>query len=282
MQIGIAMFPADYAISPLELGPLVEARGFESLWFPEHTHIPVSRRSPYPAGGELPDYYARTHDPFVALGAIAAVTSELRLATGICLLVERDPITTAKEVASLDVLSGGRAIFGVGAGWNQEEMENHGTDPSRRFGLLRERVEAIRAIWRDDEAAYHGRHVNFDAIWCWPKPAQKPGPPIMLGGNGRGVVDRVLSFADGWMPNNVGDEHKLAERVGRFHQRALQAGRGRLPVTLYGAPPDRERLARFAQAGVDRAVIYVPPEPRVTVEPLLDGYAPLVEQLAAA
>ena len=276
MDVGVAIFPADYAISPIELGPLVEERGFESLWLPEHTHIPASRRTPYPAGGDLPDYYWRTHDPFVALGAVAAVTEKLKLATGICLVIERDPITTAKEVASLDALSNGRVIFGVGAGWNEEEMENHGTDPRRRFGIMRERIEAMKAIWTEDEAEYHGRHVDFDPIWSWPKPLQQPGPPVILGGNGRTVVDRVLAFADGWMPNAVGDMEKLAGRIERFHVRAAEAGRPNLPVTLYGGKPAAETIERFAAVGVSRIVFWLPPAPRDKVEPALDRYAELI------
>jgi probable F420-dependent oxidoreductase len=165
MKFGIAMFPTDYAVEPATLGRLVEERGFDSLWFPEHTHIPVSRKTPYPAGGDLPRAYSHTYDPFVALAAAAAATERLKLATGICLVIERDPITTAKEVASLDRLSGGRFLFGIGAGWNREEMENHGTDPDRRFGLMRERVEAMKAIWTNEEAEYHGKQVDFGPIW---------------------------------------------------------------------------------------------------------------------
>ena len=164
LQFGVAMFPTDYAIDPVALGRLAEERGFESLWVPEHTHIPASRATPYPAGGDLPEMYWRTHDPFVALAAVAATTERLKVGTGICLVVERDPITTAKEVASLDQLSGGRFLFGVGAGWNREEMENHGTDPDRRFGLMRERIEAMKAIWTEDEAEYHGRHEPGDLV----------------------------------------------------------------------------------------------------------------------
>ncbi len=194
------MFPTDYAVEPPELARMVEERGFESLWFPEHTHIPTTRETPYPGGGELPREYSHTYDPFVALTAAAAATPELRVATGICLVVERDPIITAKEVASLDRLSGGRFIFGVGAGWNREEMQNHGTDPGRRFGLMRERVEAMKAIWTTEEAEYHGEHVDFDPIWQWPKPLQSPFG-VHIGGNGPRVEDRVLRYGDGWMPN---------------------------------------------------------------------------------
>src|SRR3954451_11502997 len=189
LQFGLAMFPADYAIQPVELGRLAEERGFESLWFPEHTHIPVSRETPYPAGGDLPPEYWHTHDPFVALAAVAATTERLRVGPGICLIVERDPITTAKEVASLDRISNGRFLFGIGAGWNREEMANHGTDPDRRFGLMRERVEAMKAIWTQGEASYHGEQVRFDRIWSWPKPAQHPHPPVLIGGNGPRVLD---------------------------------------------------------------------------------------------
>src|SRR5919206_2840703 len=184
MKFGVTMFTTRYSIGPAELARAVEERGFESLFVPEHTHIPVSRRSPWPGGADLPDEYRETLDPFLALTAAAAATERLLLGTGICLVVERDPITTAKEVATLDHLSGGRFLFGVGAGWNAEEMQNHGTDPSTRFGLMRERVEAMKAIWTQDEAAYHGKHVDFDAMWSWPKPAQKPHPPILVGGRG--------------------------------------------------------------------------------------------------
>src|ERR671937_1020459 len=200
MKFGIAVFPTDYAADPAAITRLVEERGFESLFFPEHTHIPTSRETPYPAGGELPDEYSHTYDPFVALTAAAAATEKLLLATGICLVIERDPIVTAKEVASVDRLSGGRFLFGVGAGWNIEEMENHGTDPHRRFSLMRERIEAMKAIWTEDEASYHGEHVEFERIWSWPKPVQKPHPPILVGGSGQKVIDRVLRFGDEWMP----------------------------------------------------------------------------------
>src|SRR3954464_11047749 len=215
LQFGLAMFPADYAVDPVTLGRMAEERGFESLWFPEHTHIPVSRDTPYPAGGELPDMYWHTHDPFVSLAAVAATTERIKVGTGICLIVERDPITTAKEVASIDQLSGGRFLFGIGAGWNREEMATPGTDASRRFGLMRERVEAMKAIWTQDEAEYHGEHVDFDPIWAWPKPAQKPHPPILVGGKGERVIDRVVRYGDEWMPNIARDDiDNLARRIG--------------------------------------------------------------------
>ncbi|MDR7532408.1 MAG: LLM class F420-dependent oxidoreductase [Armatimonadota bacterium] len=200
MKFGVIIFPTDYSISPVELGRAAEERGFESIWFPEHTHIPTSRRSPWPGGGELPREYSHSLDPFVALAAVAGVTSQIKLGTGICLVVERDPIILAKEVASLDHLSGGRFLFGIGGGWNLEEMENHGTNPNTRWRLLRERVLAMKRIWTEDAAEYHGRFVNFDPIWSWPKPIQKPHPPVIIGGNGPRTLQRVIEYGDGWMP----------------------------------------------------------------------------------
>ena len=227
MRFGLAMFPADYAAPPNEVAAMAEERGFDCLLFPEHTHIPVSRYTPYPAGGELPREYSHTLDPFVACTAAAAATTRLLVGTGICLVIERDPIITAKEAASVDHLSGGRFLFGVGAGWNVEEMANHGTDATKRFGLLRDRVEAIKAIWTEDEAAYHGRRVDFEPIWSWPKPVQKPHPPILLGGNGRTVGDRVVAFADEWMPNRIGDDQKNCARIEKVIRRGREeAGRG--------------------------------------------------------
>src|SRR5436190_3437230 len=190
MDFGVMMFPTDDAVAPDELARLAEARGFESLFFPEHTHIPASRETDYPEDSMLPAMYSHTHDPFVALAIASAATKRLLVGTGICLVIERDPITTAKEVASLDQLSGGRFLFGVGAGWNREEMANHGTDPGTRFGLMRERLEAMMRIWSEEKAAFHGKHVDFDPIWSWPKPVQRPHPPILVGGNSDGALDR--------------------------------------------------------------------------------------------
>jgi probable F420-dependent oxidoreductase len=270
VKFGIAMFPTDEAVDPATLARLVEERGFESLFFPEHTHIPASRRTPYPAGGELPREYSRTLDPFVALTAAAAATGRLRIATGICLVVERDPITTAKEVASIDHVSGGRFMFGVGAGWNEEEMENHGTDPRRRFGLMRERIEAMKAIWTEDEASYHGEHVDFDSIWCWPKPISKPHPPVLVGGNGERVLDRVVAFGDEWMPNRASG---LRERIEKLNRLAEEAGRGPIPVTLSGAKPDRKLIERGEEAGVHRCTFYIAPADAGETERQLDELA---------
>jgi probable F420-dependent oxidoreductase len=269
-------------VAPDELAQMVEARGFESLFFPEHTHIPVSRETPYPAGGELPPEYSHTYDPFVALTAAAMVTERLRLATGICLVIERDPITTAKEVASLDRLSGGRFLFGVGAGWNVEEMANHGTDASHRFGLMRERIEAMRAIWTQDEASYHGRYVDFDPIWSWPKPAQQPHPPIIVGGNGERVLERVVAYGDEWMPNRIGDERALQARIEKLTELAREAGRPRPKVTLYAAPAKPEVIERYQGAGVDRYVFWAPPVARPEAEARLDHCASAVEQFQGA
>jgi probable F420-dependent oxidoreductase len=281
VKFGIAMFPTDEAVDPATLARLVEQRGFESLFFPEHTHIPASRETPFPAGGELPRQYSRTHDPFVALTAAAMATERLRIGTGICLVIQRDPIITGKQVASLDDLSGGRFLFGVGAGWNEEEMRNHGTDPRRRFGVMRERIEAMKAIWTQDEASYHGRYVDFDSIWCWPKPLQKPHPPILVGGLGKQVLDRVIAFGDEWFPNRVGDEDRFFARIEKLRQRAREAGR-EVRVTLAasaGASP--EQVERYAQAGIHRCVFWAPPVPEDEIEPHLDRHAGLVEKLAA-
>jgi probable F420-dependent oxidoreductase len=262
MKIGLAMFPTDYAIAPAELGGLAEEHGFECLLFPEHTHIPASRKTPWPGGGELPDEYSHTYDPFVALAQVAAVTERLLIGTGICLVVERDPILCAKEVASLDRLSDGRVLFGVGAGWNREEMENHGTDPHTRFSLMRERIEAMKAIWTEDEAEYHGRHVAFDPIWCWPKPVQEPHPPVLVGGSGERTLERVVAFGDEWMPNRgLDDPEALGRRIEDLQRLASEAGRDPIPVTAFGAPRDPDLLRQLEEAGVHRAVWYVPPVP---------------------
>jgi probable F420-dependent oxidoreductase len=270
---GLTIFPTDYAIAPAELGQAAEDAGFESLFFAEHTHIPASRDTPRPGGGELPDQYWHTHDPFVALATVAQATEHLRLGTGICLIVERDPITTAKSVASLDQLSGGRFEFGIGAGWNREEMRNHGTDPSRRFSIMRERVQAMKEIWTSEEATFHGEHVSFDRIWSWPKPVQQPHPPVVLGGLGEKVLDRVLAYADVWMPNRI-EPDELKPRVAELRERA---GR-HVPVTYYGARPEDDFVAGLEDAGVDRALLQLPPADAGTVLPLVERYAELADR----
>jgi probable F420-dependent oxidoreductase len=281
VKVGVTMFPTDYAIRPDELGRAVEERGFESLFFPEHTHIPASRASPWPGGPELPQEYWHTHDPFVALATVAAVTERLLVGTGVCLVVERDPIVTAKEVASLDQLSGGRFLFGIGAGWNREEMADHGTDPVTRMALLAERVAAMKAIWTQDEASYDGRFVHFDRIWSWPKPLQRPHPPVLLGGSGPGTLDRVLAVGDGWMPLRVPDDEELGRRIAALQERAGAAGRGPVPVSLFGAPRDPRRLQRLAELGVTRAVFPLPAAGRDVVLDRLDRDVAIAEQVAS-
>jgi probable F420-dependent oxidoreductase len=271
VDFGLTIFPTDYSIGPAELGRAAEDAGFDALLFAEHTHIPASLESQRPHGGELPRRYWHTLDPFVALTAVATVTERLRVGTGICLVVERDPITTAKEVASVDLLSNGRFEFGVGAGWNREEMANHGTDPATRFSLMRERIEAMKAIWSQEEATYHGKHVNFDRIWSWPKPVQQPHPPILVGGTGPKALDRVLGYGDVWMPNRVAEPAELKLRIAELRERA---GR-HFPVTYFGADPTDEFVSALADAGVDRALLQLPDADADTVLPLVEQYAEL-------
>ncbi|MGH3098845.1 MAG: LLM class F420-dependent oxidoreductase [Streptosporangiales bacterium] len=278
MQYGVSMFPTHYAIDPGTLAHEVEQRGFASLLFPEHTHIPSSRRTPYPGGGELPRKYAHTLDPFVASTAAVLVTDRLLVGTGVCLVVERDPITVAKEVASVDHLSGGRFVFGVGAGWNREEMGHHGTDPRTRMALLAERVHAMKAIWTDDEAEFHGSYVDFESIWSWPKPVQRPHPPVLVGGMGPSVIDRVLDFGDEWLAQNVTVETAgdFAGRVRELQSRAADAGRGTVPVTMFNSQSTPEALERYAEAGVDRCDFGLPSGGKDEVLPELDRLAQLV------
>lgn len=271
MKFGIAIFPTDYSISMAELAPAVEDRGFESLWVAEHSHIPASRESKWPGGAELPKHYWHTMDPFIALTVAAAATRKLLVATGICLLIQRDTIQTAKQVASLDLASGGRFIFGIGAGWNREEMADHGTDFSTRWTLLREKVEAMKAIWTQDEAEYHGSMVDFGPMWAWPRPVQKPHPPIILGGSGPKILERVVRYADGWMPNR-GD---VIERIPELQELARAAGRSPIPVTCY-PQPDAAEIERLAAAGVERLIYYVPPDGRDMALAKLDELAAMV------
>lgn len=257
MHIGITTFAGEYGMEPPALGRAVEERGFESLFFPEHTHIPVHSRR---GDGSSTRGYAETYDPFVALSSIAAVTSTLTLGTSVCLVTQRDPIVTAKEVASLDRLSGGRFVFGVGAGWNRMELANHGTDPRTRMALLAERVLAMRQIWTTDEAEFHGEYVDFDPVWSWPKPLQRPHPPVLVGGNGPGVEDRVLAFGDGWFPQcgGLADVDELGRRAAALRMRAADAGRGPIPVTVFNTPPDKRLLDALAGAGIDRCLLLLP------------------------
>ncbi len=274
MQFGVLMFSTAYAIRPDDLAREVEGRGFESLWLPEHTHIPASRRSPWPGGAELPKEYWHTYDLFVALSLAAAATTRLKIGSGICLVVEHDPISLAKTVASLDVLSGGRLLFGIGAGWNAEEMANHGTDFGRRWRVLRERIEAMKVIWRDDDAEYHGATLSFDPIWSWPKPLQAPHPPIYLGGHGPKAIERVVRYCDGWMPLPTRSP-KLLEEIALLRRRAEAAGRDprSIAISLYGVGLDTAALRTYAAAGVDRAIFTLPSAARDVVLARLDRCA---------
>jgi probable F420-dependent oxidoreductase len=264
MELGCGYFPTHDGIGPGEVARLVEEHGQESLFFAEHTHIPASRESPYP-GGELPRKYWHVYDLFVALTTSAAATSRLRVGSGICLVIQRDPIITAKEVASIDHLSGGRFEFGVGAGWNREEMRNHGTDPRRRMDVLRERVEAMKAIWTQDPATYHGEHVDFEAIWSFPKPPQRPHPPILVGGEGATVLERVLSFGDAWFPNY---NEPMFERIAELRARAQR----RIEVQAIGVPADPRHIERCEQEGLTRAVHWLPSGGRSVVERALQDW----------
>jgi probable F420-dependent oxidoreductase len=281
VHLGIQMFATGYAIRVDALARAAEERGFESLWLPEHTHIPVSRRSPWPGGPTLPREYWHTHDLFVALATAAAVTTRLKVASGICLLIERDPITTAKEVASLDHLSGGRVLFGIGAGWNAEEMEDHGTVFRTRWRVLRERALAMKKIWTEDEPSFDGEFVRFPPLWSWPKPVQKPHPPILLGGHGRRSLERVVDYCDGWLPigARAGDLYDEIELL-----RRLAAEKGRDPATLsisvYGVPMALDALERLRAAGVTRAIFALPSAGEDVVLPLLDRAAALARTLA--
>ena len=271
MKFGIAIFPTDYAISMTELAPAAEQIGFESLWVAEHSHIPASRLSPWAGGAELPKHYWHTMDPFVALTVAALASKTIRIGTAICLLVERDPIHTAKEVASVDLLSNGRFMFGIGGGWNREEMADHGTDFSTRWKLLRERVEAIKTIWSEDVAEYHGDMVDFGPMWEYPKPVQKPHPPIILGGSGPKILERVVRYADGWMPNRG----RVIERIPELQEMAKAAGRERIPVTYY-PKEGADEIERLAKAGVDRCIYYVPPDGRDAALGKLDVLAKMI------
>ena len=280
MHVGLTMFPTDYAIQPHDLAVEAEARGYESLWLPEHSHIPTSRKSPWPGGGELPKYYAESYDPFVSLAAAAVVTKKIKLGTGICLVVERDPIHTAKEVSTVDRLSGGRFLFGIGGGWNEEEMANHGTAFKTRFKLMRERIEAMKQIWTKSTAAFDSEFVKFEPMMQWPKPVQKPHPPIVIGGAFPHAARRAIAYGDGWIPIG-GREQDVLEVLPQFRQMAKDAGRdpASLSVDIFAPPKDLDVLKRYRDAGVDRVVLMVSPKPRDAILPNLDEGAALIRAL---
>ena len=276
MEFGVCIFPTEEAMHPADLAVALEERGFESYWVAEHTHIPAERRSPWPGGADLPRMYYETMDPFVALTAAAAATDRLKVGTGICLVVERDPIITAKEVASIDHVSGGRFLFGIGGGWNAEEMENHGTEFSTRFRLMRERVEAMKAIWADDPAEYHGEFVDFDPIWSRPKPVQRPHPPIHLGGASPQGPRRAARYGDGWMPIN--GRGSMLDELGVLADECARQDRAvsEIELSLYMAPVDVDAAKEHEAAGVHRFVFGLPPGPADTLLPLLDRQAAVI------
>jgi len=281
MKFGVAMFATDYAVRPDDFARACEERGFESAWFPEHTHIPASRKSPWPMGGDLPKDYWHTHDLFVSMMAAAAATKTIKIGSGICLVIEHDPIKLAKEVASLDMLSNGRVLFGIGGGWNAEEMENHGTPFKKRWKVLREKIEAMKEIWTKENAEYHGEFVNFDPIWCHPKPVQKPHPPILLGVHSGNGLNRVVNYCDGWIPvgaampdfrASLQDLRARAEKAGRKPQE--------LAISIFMGPDKEDALRQYQELGVERVVFGVPSEGKGKVLPMLDKYATFVPKFA--
>jgi len=280
MRVGAFYFPTDYGMDVSELAHELEVRGFDSLFVCEHTHIPVSRRTPFPGGGELPKRYSHTHDPFVALAFAAAATRTIHLGTAIALVPQRDPIVTAKSVATLDQLSGGRFVFGIGGGWNVEEMENHGTRYQARFKILRERVLAMQALWTHDEAEFHGEFVNFDPVWLYPKPKQKPYPPILLGGETDHTLRRVVEFGSGWLPRARGG-FEPDQAVARLRQVASEGGRdpAAFAITVFNAPAEEATLASYRKAGIHRVLLEVPDRGRDEVLRVLDRNAPLARGL---
>jgi probable F420-dependent oxidoreductase len=280
MKIGVFIFPTEYGIHPAELGRALEEHGFESLFVTEHTHIPAARQAVWPHGygAELPREYWHTLDPFVTLTAVAAATERLLIGTGICLVAEHDPIVLAKQVSSLDVLSGGRFVFGIGGGWNWEELANHGTAFAERWDVVRERVEAMKAIWGSDEASYEGEHVRFERIWQWPKPLQKPHPPILLGAERAGALQRVVDYCDGWMPAGLLGQD-LRPHTAELERLATEAGRARPSVTVFGCPERDDALALHAEAGAERVVFRLPSESADAVRRRLEELAALAARV---
>ena len=278
MQIGAFIFPTEYSIRIDDLARTLEERGFESLFVTEHTHIPASRRTPWPGGGPLPKEYSHTLDPFVGLTAAAAVTSRLRVGTGICLVIQHDPIVLAKVVASLDLLSNGRFLFGVGAGWNVEEIEHHGTAFATRFRVMKERVLAMKEIWTREEAEFSGQFVRFAPIWSYPKPVQQPHPPVLLGGEGPHTLRRVVAWGDGWLPRGRAGADAILAQLGELRAAAARVGRDprTISTTVFGGKPDPAALDRYRDAGIDRYLLPLPSEERDRVLSILDQHAALL------
>ena len=275
MKFGAMMFPTDYSIGPAELARAAEELGFESLWIPEHTHMPVEH-APWPSGGELPRHYSHSLDPFVALAAAAVATQRILLGTGICLVIQHDPITLAKVVATLDQVSNGRVLFGIGAGWNRPEIENHGVPFRLRWRVMRERVLAMKEIWTKDEAEFHGQYVNFDPIWAWPKPAQKPHPPVIMGGDGPKAIEGLLDYCEEWLPRPGRSGEPFAESVAKVQRRAAEAGRGPIPMSVFGAPADPKAFEEYQQLGAKRCLLRLPSAGSDEVLPMIERYAEVV------
>ncbi|MGR9091854.1 MAG: LLM class F420-dependent oxidoreductase [Gammaproteobacteria bacterium] len=282
MKFATMLYSTDEAMRPDEFAVATEERGFESVWFPEHTHIPASRRTPFPGGGDLPHDYWHMHDPFIALTAAATATKTIRLGTGVCLVTERDPIVTAKEVATLDYLSNGRFMFGIGAGWNAEEMENHGTKFEERWKVLEERIEAMKVCWTEDESEYHGKYVDFDPIWSWPKPVQKPHPPIIMGAASPWGRERVARYCDGWVPL-PGQMRNIAEEIADLEQRLVKHGRklSDIEISFFWAPEDADELKRYRDLGVDRAILACPAASVDDTLKQLDRHAALAAEVGS-
>jgi probable F420-dependent oxidoreductase len=282
MHFGAAMFFTDYSMPPGELGRALEQRGFESLWAPEHSHIPMSRASPFPNGGELPKQYYDVMDPFVTLSAAAAATKTRKGGTGVCLVQQRDPIQTAKLVASIDLVSAGRFQFGVGSGWNAEEMADHGSPFKSRHKIARERIEAMKLIWTEEKAEYHGEFVNFDMMMAWPKPVQRPHPPVIVGGAFPYGARRAIRYGDGWVPHASRPEYgDVSDFLPQFHQMAKEAGRdpASLPLTMFRVAEELDALRRYCAIGIARVVITLPSTGSDQVLPILDRWAQKIRQV---
>ena len=279
-RIGVNIFPTDYAIQPVELARAVEERGFESLFVCEHTHIPTNRVTPWPGGGDLPREYAHTHDPFIALTAAAVATERIKLGTAICLVPEHDPINLAKETASLDMISGGRLVLGIGAGWNKEEMGDHGVDFTNRWKVTREHILAVRQLWTKEEAEYHGDFVDIDPTWCYPKPVQDGGIPVLLGAVSDWTAERVIDYCDGWLPNARFGRERIRQVQEEIRAAADRAGRSfdDLERTIFWPAAEEEELTYYFDQGFDRAVFALPAGPPGEVLPLLDAQAKLLQR----
>jgi len=285
MLFGASMFFTDYSMTPAELAQALEARGFESVWAPEHSHIPLSRKTPTPGGGDLAKHYYDVMDPFVTLTAAAMATRTLKIGTGVCLVNQRDPIQTAKLVASIDQVSGGRFLFGIGVGWNQDEMENHGTVFATRAKLVRERVEAMKEIWTKSKAEYHGEFVNFDPMMTWPKPVQKPHPEVIVGGAFPHAARRAIRYGDGWIPlaGRMGQDSDVFTIVPKFREMLKEAGRdpATYPISLFSSPEDADTLKRYRDLGITRVAVSMPSAKADVVLPILDRWAALMRQVQA-